>query len=150
MVQDPEHPDRLYQQNHLGVFRSADAGDSWERCENGLPARFGFPIAMHPRDHSTLYLIPQESDQVRMFPDGQLTVYSSTDAGDSWHAIGPTDAGNFAGVLRDGMTVDSLDPAGIYFGTSSGQLFGTANEGKTWKQLPGQYPRILNVKAVIT
>ncbi len=148
MVQDPEHPERLYQQNHLGVFRSRDAGDNWERCENGLPARFGFPIAMHPRDHDTLYLIPQESDEFRIFPDGKLTVYSSTDAGDSWHAIGPSALENYAGVLRDGMAVDSLDPAGIYFGTSSGQLYGSADEGKTWNQLPGQYPRILNVKAV--
>jgi photosystem II stability/assembly factor-like uncharacterized protein len=150
MVQDPEHPERLYQQNHLGVFRSTDAGDNWERCEEGLPARFGFPIAMHPRDHATLYLIPQESDQVRMFPEGKPAVYSSTNAGDSWHPIGPTDGGNFAGVLRDGLSVDSLDPAGIYFGTSSGQLFGSADEGKNWKQLPGQYPRILNVKAITT
>jgi photosystem II stability/assembly factor-like uncharacterized protein len=145
MVQDPEHPERLYQQNHLGVFRSNDSGDNWERCESGLPARFGFPIAMHPRNHGTLYLIPQESDQVRMFPDGQLTVYRSTDAGGSWHPIGPSDGG-----IRDGMAVDSLDPAGIYFGTSSGQLYGSADEGMTWEQLPGQYPRILNVKAVTT
>lgn len=150
MVQDPTHPERLYQQNHLGVFRSMNAGDNWERCENGLPSRFGFPIAMHPRDHATLYLIPQESDEARMFPEGKLTVYRSTDAGDSWHSIGPLDAGNYAGVLRDGLAVDSLDPAGIYFGTSSGQLFGSADEGKTWQQLPGQYPRILNVKVVIT
>lgn len=150
MVQDPGHPERLYQQNHLGVFRSRDAGDNWERCEQGLPSRFGFPIAMHPRDHRTLYLIPQESDQNRTFPDGKLAVYRSSDAGDSWHAIGPTDGDNYAGVLRDGMTVDSLDPAGIYFGTSSGQLFGSADEGRTWHQLPGQYPRILNVKAVVT
>jgi photosystem II stability/assembly factor-like uncharacterized protein len=85
-----------------------------------------------------------------MFPDGKLTVYRSLDAGDSWHTIGPLDAGNYAGVLRDGLAVDSLDPAGIYFGTSSGQLFGSADEGKTWQQLPGQYPRILNVKAVVT
>jgi hypothetical protein len=148
MVQDPEHPDRLYQQNHLGVFRSMDAGDTWERCENGLPARFGFPIAMHPRDGRTLYLIPQESDEFRTFPDGKLAVYRSSDAGDSWHSIGPADGENYAGVLRDGLAVDRLDPAGIYFGTSSGQLFGSADEGKTWGQLPGQYPRILNVKAV--
>lgn len=149
VVQDPADPARLYQQNHTGVYRSQDAGDSWERIENGLPARFGFPIAMHPRNPKTLYVIPQESDEFRMFKDGHLGVYRTADAGDSWKAAGrglPDD--NYAGVLRDGLAVDRLDPAGIYFGTTGGQLFMSSDEGDSWRILPGTYPRILTVKIV--
>ncbi len=150
IVQDPAHPDTLYQQNHTGVYRSADGGDRWERIERGLPSRFGFPIAMHPRQHRTLYVIPQESDEYRMFVDGALRVYRTTDGGDSWHALGRgLDGGNYTGVLRDGLALDTLDPAGIYFGTSGGQLFMSRNEGETWEMLPGQYPRIYSVKAAV-
>jgi photosystem II stability/assembly factor-like uncharacterized protein len=147
LVQDPTNPDTLYQQNHVGVFRSHDAGENWERIESGLPANFGFPMVMHPRDPRTLYVIPQESSESRWFVNGQLGVYRSTDGGDSWHPIGKgLEEDNYNGVLRDGLAVDSRDPAGIYFGTTGGELFVSADEGETWRLLPGHFPRILNVK----
>lgn len=147
MVQDPQNPNHLYQQNHTGVYRTRDAGDHWERIENGLPSNFGFPIVMHPRDSRTLYVIPQESDEFRLFNDGRVGVYRTRSGGDSWHAVGrglPAD--NYAGVLRDAFGADSLDPAGLYFGTSSGQLFASADEGESWRLLPAQFPRILAVR----
>lgn len=151
MVIAPDEPNRLYQQNHQGVFRSLDAGDTWERIENGLPSTFGFPMVMHPHDSRTLYVLPLESDEYRFFPGGLVAVYRSRDGGDSWHrlAAGLPAAHGYTGVLRGAMAADGLDRCGVYFGTSSGQLFASADEGETWQAMPGLLPRISSVTAVV-
>lgn len=151
MVCAPDEPSRLYQQNHQGVFRSHDAGDSWQRIENGLPARFGFPMVMHPRDSRTLYIIPLESDEYRFFPGGALTVYRTRDGGDSWQPLstGLPPADGYTGVLRAAMAVDGMDRCGLYFGTTGGQLFASADEGESWRALPGLLPRIASVTAAV-
>ncbi len=144
LVLDPTDPKRLFQQNHRGVFRSIDAGDTWQRIETGLPHKFGFPMSLDPNSPETLYLIPQESDEFRLIPGGELTVYRSTDRGDSWHPSGnglPKDS--FAGVLRQAMTVDS--EGGVFFGTTGGQLFFSTDRGDHWQELPQRLPRINSV-----
>lgn len=150
MVLDPARPARLYQQNHQGVFRSRDAGDSWERIEKGLPSQFGFPMVMDPRDGSTLYVIPQESDEYRMAVDGQLAVYHSRNAGDSWQVSTRGLPGDcYQGVLRGAMAVDGLAPGGIYFGTTGGQVYWSTDGADSWQAIPCQLPRISSLTALL-
>lgn len=148
-VQDPTEPNRLYQQNHTGVYRSLDAGDTWQRIEDGLPSGFGFPMAMHPRRPRTLFVVPQESDQVRMFPGGRPGVYRTDDAGDRWVR---THAGieepSYSGVLRNAMTADGGSEPGIYFGTTGGEVYATFDDGERWTRLPGSFPRVEALAAV--
>lgn len=149
MVLDPKNPDLLYQQNHQGVFRSTDAGDSWQRIESGLPSRFGFPMVMHPRDSRTLYVAPMESDEYRFPEDGRLRVYRTRDGGDSWQPLsaGLPEDSSYAGVLRHAMATDGLDEAGIYFGTTGGQVFYSRDNGDRWQALPYVLPRVMSVTA---
>lgn len=150
LVHNWNEPGVLYQQNHTGVFRTRNAGDSWERIEEGLPSFFGFPMVNHPRHPEVLYVVPEESDEYRMPVGGQLTAYRSADGGDSWRPSGNGLPGNiYQGVLRDGMDTDSLDPAGIYFGTTGGQVYYSRDEGQSWEPLPGLFPRILSVRAEV-
>lgn len=147
-VQDPTEPERLYQQNHTGVYRSTNAGDSWERIENGLPSWFGFSMLIHPRRPRTLYNIPMEADANRQFAGGQMRVYRTDDGGDNWRPAGkglPERA--FSGALRDAFVLDGLEPLGLYAGTTGGELFQSRDEGGSWERLPGSFPRILSVKA---
>ncbi|MEM8932971.1 MAG: exo-alpha-sialidase [Acidobacteriota bacterium] len=150
MVLDPEQPDHLFQQNHQGVYRSTDGGDRWQAIETGLPSRFGFPMVMHPRDGRTLYTVPLESDEYRMAIDGRLAVYRTRDAGDSWSACRdglPEHC--YQGVLRGAMSVDTLDPCGVYLGTTGGEVYWSADEGDTWQAIPCRLPRIGSVTAVV-
>lgn len=149
LVLDPDHPDRLYQQNHVGVFRSTDAADSWERIDDDLPSTFGFPMVLHPRDRETLYTFPLESDEHRMAAGGAPAVYRTTDAGDSWHRLDdglPTD--RWVTVLRHGMATDDRSPAGVYAGTTGGSIFYSADDGETWGEIDCELPRILSLTAV--
>ncbi|MFQ5482792.1 MAG: hypothetical protein ACE5ER_08530 [Nitrospinaceae bacterium] len=150
LLLDPKRPDRLFQQNHRGVFRSTDGGDTWSRIENGLPHRFGFPMVLNPLDPSHLFIVPQESDEARIIPDGQLTVYRSKNAGESWH---PLRRGlpkqSFAGVLRHAMGVDGLQPCGLYFGTTGGQLLHSRDNGDQWRTFDYHLPRINTVTAYV-
>ena len=124
MVQDPARPNRIFQQNHQGVLRTADGGDHWERIETGLTSKFGFPMVMDPHDTNRLYIVPQEADEYRIFQDGQPTVYRTTNAGDSWDPLRKGLPENcYSGVLRHAMAVDNHASAGVYFGTSGGQVF---------------------------
>ena len=147
----PDRPDVLYQQNHSGAYRSYDGGLRWEDMNDGLPSHFGFPIAVHPRDPRTIWLVPLNGDdRGRYMPEGHAAVWRSRDEGSTWEATTrglPQDAA-FVGVLREAMAVDDRDPAGVYVGTSTGQLFGSADEGSSWRLLADFLPPISSVETV--
>ena len=139
---------RLWQQNHCGVYRSDDSGDSWERLDgNGLPSGFGFALALHPQDPDTAFVVPIEGAENRVTSDGRLGVYRTSDAGASW-ALSmeglPRQA--WTGVLREGMASDRFDPIGLYLGAQSGSVFGSADEGQTWSEIASQLPPVLSVE----
>lgn len=144
-------PSVLYQQNHCGVYRSDDAGDSWDDISEGLPSRFGFPFAVHPKDGDTIYVVPQESDEYRVTPGGAFRVFRSRNRGANWEALtdGLPQANAYANVLRAAMTTDSLEPAGVYVGTQGGQLVGSRDEGNHWQVLFGHLPPIYSVEAAV-
>jgi hypothetical protein len=150
LAQDPGDPKRIWRQDHNGVFRTRDGGDSWERIEKGLPSRFGFPIAIDRRTKS-LFLAPLEADQYRIPAGGKLRVFRSRDEGDSWEPLGkglPSEHA-YAGVLRSSLVADSLDPCGLYLGTTSGTLHASADGGESWRTLPGLLPRVLTVAVFV-
>ena len=146
LVQDPDDANRIFRQDHAGMYRSHDGGDSWQSCEQGLPSGFGFPIAID-RNTKQLFACPLESDEYRMPPDGALRVYRSTDAGDSWMALtnGLPQEHTYVGVLRHAMATDHLEPCGVYLGTTAGSVFISADAGDSWQQLPCALPRILSI-----
>jgi photosystem II stability/assembly factor-like uncharacterized protein len=142
---------RLYQQNHCGVYRSDDGGIQWAEITTGLPSQFGFPMAAHPRDPRTAWTIPLNGDDIgRFMPDGSAAVWRTHDGGDTWLRSGDglpqEDA--YIGVLREAMAVDGRDPVGVYFGTSTGHLFGSVDEGRSWSLLAEHLPPIWSVEAV--
>jgi len=145
----PGVPGLLYQQNHCGVYRSDSAGDSWTDICRGLPSRFGFPIAVHPRDPKTLWVLPLISDQFRSTPGGCLAVYRSTNGGRAWQkqTRGLPTRNAHCVVLRGAMSTDSCDPAGLYFGTQGGQLFASRDAGNSFDLIAGYLPPILSVEA---
>ena len=143
------HPRVLYQQNHCGVYRSESAGDSWADISSGLPSRFGFPIAVHPREPRTIWVVPLVSAEMRACPKGCLAVYRSTTGGRTWQKQTrglPTRNAHLT-ILREAMSADSCDPAGIYFGTETGQLFHSRDAGRQWHLLADFLPPILSVEA---
>ena len=151
VVHHPARPERLFLQNHWGLYRSDDWGDSWTDIANGVPSDFGFAMQMHPHDPDTVYIVPIESDQFRCVPEAKLRVYRTRDAGASWAplASGLPQKDAYETVLRDALTSDSLDSAGIYFGTRSGKLFGSANNGDEWRVIADGLPSIVCVKAAV-
>jgi photosystem II stability/assembly factor-like uncharacterized protein len=147
----PAMPDRLYQQNHCGVYRSDDRGDSWTEITHGLPSEFGYALAVDPGDADVAYVIPEESSHMRTTVGGRLRVYRTTDAGASWQALthGLPQEHAYVSILRDAMCSDDMDPAGLYFGTSSGHLFASNDRGDSWRLVAGYLPRILSVTAFV-
>jgi serine/threonine protein kinase len=145
----PARPERLFLQNHWGLYRSDDAGENWIDIANGVPSDFGFAVVMHPRNPDCVYIVPVESDEFRCACDGRLRVYRTRNAGSSWEPLmrGLPQKGAYETVLRDAMTADALDPSGIYFGTRSGQLFGSHDEGKTWQRILEGLPSIVCVRS---
>jgi photosystem II stability/assembly factor-like uncharacterized protein len=151
LVMAPGTPDRLYQQNHLGAYRSEDGGRSWERIDSGLPSSFGFAAAAHPRDPATLYLVPLSGDQGRYMPGRAAAVWRTRDGGDSWQALraGLPQENVFFGVLRQAMATDPLEPAGVYLGTNTGSLYASADEGDSWSCIAEHLPGICSVETTV-
>jgi hypothetical protein len=151
MTMHPANPNVLYQQNHCGIYRSDNAGEDWIDIGDGkLPTRFGFPIAVHPTDPQTIYVVPEESDEYHMSVDGSLAVWRSRDAGESWQRMSkglPEHAR--VDVLREAMSTDSFEDAGIYFGTNTGQLFYSRDSGDSWELLADFLPPIQSVEAAV-
>ncbi len=148
------HPNRrnvLYQQNHCGVYRSDNYGDEWiDIGEGKLPSRFGFPVVVHPHDANTLYVVLEESQEVHMSIEGQLAVWRSHDAGESWQRLSqglPQQA--YVNVLREAMAFDSCAQAGVYMGTNTGQIFSSRDEGDTWEVMADYLPPIVSIETAV-
>ncbi len=150
LAQDPNSPDRIYRQDHRGMFRTRDGGENWERIENGLDSGFGFPV-VRDRASGALFIVPLESDEYRVPKDGRLQVFRSRDDGDSWQPLsrGLPQENFFSIVLRGAMDVDHLDPGGVYMGTTSGDVFVSVDEGDSWTALPCRLPRVQCVTAFV-
>jgi hypothetical protein len=145
----PAAPQRLFAQNHHGVYRSDDGGDRWVSIADGLPADFGFPIVVHPHQPETVYVFPLVADGARIPPEGRARVWRSADAGESWTPSGRGLPDDFwAAVMRDAMTTDRADQAGLYLGARDGSLFASLDDGDSWDQLTAHLPDVLAVRAV--
>ena len=146
---DASGPDRLYAQNHGGVFRSDDAGASWTSIAEGLPADFGFPIVASPHTPGTAWVIPLVADMQRVPPDGRLRVHRTRDAGETWTELGAgaLPDGAWTSVLRDAFCSDQADPTGLYFGTRDGCVYASADEGETFTLVVDHLPDVLTVRA---
>jgi photosystem II stability/assembly factor-like uncharacterized protein len=151
VVQAKQQPERMYLQNHWGLYRSDNRGESWTNIANGVPSDFGFAMAIHPEDPDTAWIVPLEADTFRCTPEGKLRVYRTRNAGKHWESMakGLPQKNAYETVVRDALAADSLDPAGVYFGTRSGKLFASANEGKSWTALADGLPPIVCVKAAM-
>jgi len=141
-------PGVLFMQKHWDVMRSENAGDSWNEVSGNLPSDFGFPIDVHAHEPETIYVVPIKSDSEHFPPDGKLRVYRSRTGGNEWEALtsGLPQSDCYVNVLRDAMCVDSLDKCGIYFGTTGGQVYGSADAGDSWKPIVRDLPAVLSVE----
>ena len=150
VAQAPRQPDRMFLQNHWGLYRTDDRGETWVDIANGVPSDFGFGMAIHPRDADCAWIVPLESDEFRCTPEGRLRVYRTRDAGASWQPLsnGLPQEGAYETVLRDALAVDARDPAGVYFGTRSGKVFASGDEGDSWATVVDGLPPVIAVKAV--
>jgi photosystem II stability/assembly factor-like uncharacterized protein len=144
----PSRPEVLFMQKHWDVMRSDDAGESWREISGDLPSDFGFPIDVHANDPETVYVVPIKSDSEHFPPDGKLRVYRSRVGGNEWEALtnGLPQRDCYVNVLRDAMAVDSLDPCGVYFGTTGGQVYASADSGDTWNPIVRDLPAVLSVE----
>jgi hypothetical protein len=144
----PSRPDVLFMQKHWDVMRSDDAGDSWREVSGNLPSDFGFPIDVHAHEPETIYVVPIKSDSHHFPPDGKLRVYRSRTGGNEWEPLtkGLPQSDCYVNVLRDAMSVDSLDSCGIYFGTTGGQVYASADSGDTWTSIVRDLPAVLSVE----
>jgi len=144
-------PQRMYQQNHVGMHRSDDAGQSWSEITEGLPSDFGFAAAAHPHDRDTFYVIPVEPMHGRVMHDGKAAVWRTRDGGSSWTDLrnGLPQENAHLGVLRQAMVIDTQDAPGVYFGTSTGQVFASADEGETWSEIASYLPSISSVDVAV-
>jgi photosystem II stability/assembly factor-like uncharacterized protein len=146
-------PETLYQQNHCGMYRSTDGGLEWtDLTANGLPSQFGFPLVSHPRDPKTFWIIPLNGDdRGRYVPDASAAVWRTHDRGDTWirGADGLPQEHAWLSVLREAMARDTLDPVGITFGTKTGQLWQSVDEGESWHRITAELPEVWAVETVV-
>ncbi|MFF9352527.1 WD40/YVTN/BNR-like repeat-containing protein [Streptomyces sp. NPDC014734] len=149
VARDAVDPDRLYLQNHWGVFRSDDAGDDWTDIGRGLPSDFGFAMAAHPHRADTAYVFPINADTDRVPAGHRCRVFRTEDAGRSWEPLsaGLPEETHYGTVLRDALCTDDADPAGVYFGNRNGEVYASADDGDRWRQLARHLPDVLCVRA---
>ncbi|ROO84601.1 hypothetical protein EDD29_2128 [Actinocorallia herbida] len=153
VARDVLHPERLYLQNHEGVYRSDDGGRSWASIAEGLPGDFGFAVVAHPRRTGVLYTFPISGTEEGRYPyDHRCRVYRSEDAGDTWRPLttGLPDTPFYATILRDAMCADPADPSGVYFGTRTGEVYASPDEGDTWHLVASHLPDVCAVRATTT
>ncbi|MFV2088130.1 WD40/YVTN/BNR-like repeat-containing protein [Micromonospora sp. LOL_021] len=151
VARDAVDPDRLYAQNHHGVYRSDDAGATWSSIADGLPSDFGFPIAAHPHRSGVIYTFPLVADSRRFPVDDRCRVFRSADAGATWQPLtaGLPQHPYYPAVLRDALTTDDAPTAGVYFGTRSGDVFASRDEGDSWQPVATGLPDVLCVRAAV-
>jgi photosystem II stability/assembly factor-like uncharacterized protein len=144
----PSRPAVLFMQKHWDVMRSNDAGESWQEVSGNLPTDFGFPIEVHAHEPDTIYVVPIKSDSEHFPPDGKLRVYRSRTGGNEWEALtkGLPQHDCYVNVLRNAMAVDALDACGVYFGTTGGQVYASANAGDSWTPIVRDLPAVLSVE----
>jgi len=147
----PSRPSTLFMQKHWDVMRSDDKGESWQEVSGDLPSDFGFVVDVHAHEPETVYVVPILSDSLHYPPDGKLRVYRSRSGGNEWEALtkGLPQKDCYVNVLRDAMSVDTLDPCGVYFGTTGGQVYASADAGDTWAPIVHDLPAVLSVEAQI-
>jgi photosystem II stability/assembly factor-like uncharacterized protein len=149
VAQHPSRPEVLFMQKHWDVMRSDDGGDNWREVSGGLPSDFGFVVDVHAHEPETVYVIPIKSDAEHYPPDGKLRVYRSRTGGNEWEALtsGLPQENCYVNVLRDAMSVDTLDPCGVYFGTTGGQVYASRDGGDNWEAIVRDLPAVLSVEA---
>lgn len=145
----PSKPDTLFMQLHWDVMRSDNGGDEWHEVSGNLPTDFGFPVLVHSHDPETVFVVPIKSDSEHYPPDAKLRVYRSKSGGNEWEGLtkGLPQRDCYVNVLRESMSADKLDPCGIYFGTTGGQVYGSADGGETWNAIVRDFPAVLSVEA---
>jgi len=148
IAMNPSRPGVLFMQKHWDVMRSDDAGDNWKEISGNLPTDFGFVIDVHAHEPETIYVVPIKSDSEHFVPDGKLRVFRSRTGGNEWEALtkGLPQSDCYVNVLRDAMAIDSLDKCGVYFGTSGGQVYASADAGDSWNPIVRDLPGVLSVE----
>ena len=144
----PTHPNVLFMQKHWDVMRSDNAGESWQEVSGNLPTDFGFAIDVHAQEPNTIYVVPIKSDSEHFPPEGKLRVYRSRSGGNEWEALtnGLPQRDCYVNVLRDAMAVDAIDPCGVYFGTTGGQVYVSADSGDNWTSIVRDLPAVLSIE----
>jgi hypothetical protein len=141
-------PDVLFMQKHWDVMRTDNAGDRWHEVSGNLPTDFGFVIDVHAHEPDTIYVVPIKSDSEHYPPDGKLRVFRSRTGGNEWEPLtnGLPQQDCYVNVLRDAMSIDALDPCGVYFGTTGGQVYASPNAGDSWRPIVRDLPAVLSVE----
>lgn len=151
IVRDAKNPAILYMQNHWGQYTRKRGDEKWTDIGQGLPSTFGFPMAAHPSKAGVVYVLPLEGDFNRVTKDGAVAVYRRQPNGKGWDKLtkGLPQSGAYLTILRDGMATDQHDPAGVYFGTQQGQVYGSRDDGETWSLIAQNLPPIMSVSAAV-
>ncbi len=151
LAMHPSRPRTLFMQKHWDVCRSDDGGDHWTEVSGDLPSDFGFPVGVHPHEPETIYVIPIKSDLEHYPPEGKLRVYRSRTGGGDWEALtrGLPQSGCYQNVLRDALSLDTLDPCGVYFGTTGGHVYASVDDGDSWRALATHLPRIQSIEVQV-